>query len=63
MNVYFTDKDMTKKIDDLRRAIAKGWDGKSSDKTVSDIIKITQSPIVPSGAIKKITFTIHPCPI
>ncbi len=42
MNIYFTDKDMTKKIDDLRRAIAKGWDGKSSDKTVSDIIKLKQ---------------------
>jgi len=28
-----------KSIDDLRRAIAKGWDGKGSDKTVSDILK------------------------
>ena len=42
MNTYFTDKDMSKKIDGLRRAIAKGWDGKSSDKTVSDIIKLKQ---------------------
>ncbi len=42
MNIYFTDKNMTKKIDDLRRAIAKGWGGKSSDKTVSDIIKLKQ---------------------
>ncbi len=28
-----------KSIDDLRRAIAKGWDGKGCDKTVSDILK------------------------
>ena len=33
---------MSKKIDDLRRAIAKGWDGKSSNKIVSDIIKLKQ---------------------
>lgn len=42
MNIYLTGKDMTKKIDDLRRAIAKGWGGKNSDKTVSDIIKLKQ---------------------
>lgn len=43
MNVFFADKDITKKIDDLRRAIAKGCDGKSSDKTVNDILKQKQA--------------------
>ena len=28
-----------KSIEGLRRAIAKGWDGKGSDKTMSDILK------------------------